>query len=56
MLRIRMIDGNYFDFKDEEFTDYEITEDLVIVKNNERWIGIFDRDRFVSLVYGNDDN
>ena len=49
MLRIRLFDGSYFEF--DNFTDYEITDDLVIVKKGEQWIGVFDRDQFVSLTY-----
>lgn len=55
MLKIIMWDGNCFEFKDEEFTEYELTKDLVIVKKNEQWVGIFNREHFVSLVY-NDEN
>ena len=54
MLRIGLIDGSYYEF--EEFTKYEITEKLVIVKKDETWIGIFDRDQFASLIYNENQN
>lgn len=49
MLTIGLFDGTYYNFDD--FTDYEITKDLVIVKKDQTWIGVFNRNQFVSLVY-----
>lgn len=50
MLTIKMDNKAMYQFADSEYTDYTITEDYVVVRDEEQWIGVFDRTHFVSLV------
>lgn len=47
MLTIKMDDGSLFKFKAEEYTDYTITNEYIVVKRNECWIGIFDKNSLI---------
>lgn len=53
MLTIKMDDGSLYKFKEGEYTDYTITNEYVVVKRDECWIGIFDKKHFVSLILEN---
>ncbi len=46
MIEIKMDDGSLYRFKNEEFTDYDITQHYVVVKDGEQWIGVFDRTHY----------
>ena len=53
MLTIKMDDGSLYKFKAEEYTDYTITNEYIVVKRNECWIGVFDKKHFISLILEN---
>ena len=53
MLVIKMDDGSLYKFKAEEYTEYTITNEYIVVKRNECWIGIFDKKHFISLILEN---
>lgn len=50
MLTIKTDDGSLYKFKNIEFTDYTITNEFIVVKRDEQWIGVFDKKHFISLV------
>ena len=50
MLVIKMDDGSLYKFKAEEYTEYTITNEYIVIKRNECWIGVFDKKHFVSLI------
>ena len=50
MLIIKTDDGTLYKFNKEEYTDYTITNEYVVVKRDDQWIGVFDKKHFVSLV------
>ena len=53
VLTIKMDDGSLYKFKAEEYTDYTITNEYIVVKRNECWIGVFDKKHFISLILEN---
>ena len=53
MLTIKVDDGSLYKFKAEEYTDYTITNEYVVVKRDNQWIGVFDKKHFVSLILEN---
>lgn len=53
MLTIKIADGSLYKFKEGEYTDYTITNEYVVVKRDECWIGVFDKKHFVSLILEN---
>ena len=53
MLTIKMDDGSLYKFKAEEYTDYTITNEYIVVKRNECWIGVFDKKHHISLILEN---
>ena len=53
MLVIKMDDGSLYKFKAEEYTEYTITNEYIVVKRNEYWIGVFDKKHFISLILEN---
>ena len=53
MLTIKMDDGSLYKFKAEEYTDYTITNEYVVVTRDKQWIGIFDKKHFVLLILEN---
>lgn len=50
MLEIKMDDDSLYRYENEDYTDYDITKEYVVVKNKESWIGVFDKRHFVCLV------
>ena len=53
MIEIKMDDGSLYRFKKEDYSEYDITKEYVVVKRAEQWIGVFDKKHFVSLVVDN---
>ena len=53
LARRKMDDGSLYKFKAEEYTEYTITNEYIVVKRNECWIGVFDKKHFVSLILEN---
>lgn len=49
MLYIKLKDGSIYKFKKNEFTEYEIKKDFVVVYNKDAWIGVFALSEFVAL-------
>ena len=55
MLTIKTDDGTLYKFKNEEYTDYTITNEFIVVKNGNAWIGVFDKKHFISLIVESED-
>ena len=54
MLIIKMDDGSLYKFKNEEYTEYIITNEYIVVKNNNQWIEKKKKKHFVSLIIKNE--
>lgn len=50
MLIIKTDDGILHKFDNKEYTEYTITNEFIVVKRDECWIGVFDKKHFVSLI------
>lgn len=50
MLTIKMIDGSIWRFANKDYTEYDITQNFVVVKRDDQWIGVFARDSFMLLI------
>lgn len=50
MLTIKTDDGSLHKFNNKQYTDYTITNEFIVVKRDENWIGVFDKKHFISLI------
>ena len=50
-IEITLVNGNKFTWDKTEFTEYSYDGKCMIIKKDERWIGVYPIDALLSFVY-----